>query len=215
VTGYADPHWAGNDAVGSRGTYRQASVAFKVPSVSGANGSIVTFWAGVGGTVSGYGLVQTGVDVERASATFQYNYAWWEFNTPTSDSQANFTGLPIYPGDTISAYVSSNASGDGYDFFQVCSSHGGGTCQSKTIYGDFSDSASGECIGERIGGTQIVNFGTEELSSCYISNNAPTTKGVGNWPHNYYYITDGSRTLVSVGSISGGANYPLIWHYAT
>lgn len=220
VTASPSSNWAGNDAYGSRGTYRAASVAFRVPGVSGSNGSVSSFWAGVGGVASNYGLVQAGVDEERASATYQYNHAWWEYHigsngVDSSSGGGTFTGLPVYPGDTMSVYVESNINSDGYDYFQVCSSHGGGSCQSKTVSGNFSDSANGECIGERIGGAPIANFGTEELSGCYMTNSSLTTNGIGNWPHNYYYLTDGSRTLVSVGSISSGANYPLYWHYAT
>jgi hypothetical protein len=222
VTGYPQ-NWAGNWAYGNRGTYRQAWVTFTVPRVSGqVDLSSAGFWAGVGGqslVVGGtYGLVQAGVVIQvkqsSSGGVWLYNEAFWEFvsNGPGSNT-AQPIALAIYPGDSIEVFVSSNFQNDGYDYIQLCNNTRG-TCSNPVyVYGDFSDSASGECIGEEPG-LSPANFGTEELSGCYIENNSGTLQGVGDWPHNYSYISNssGTSTLVAVGSIdSSGADFPLFY----
>lgn len=117
--------------------------------------------------------------------------------------------VPIYPGDSIWVAVTSNEQNDGYDYFEVCNNTSN-TCANPVFhYGDFSDSATGECIGEEL--TPPANFGTETLSGCDIVNNAGTGRGVGNWPHVYYYQTVPGGTRVSVGSITNGEDFPLFY----
>ncbi|MDQ2905730.1 MAG: G1 family endopeptidase [Chloroflexota bacterium] len=105
--------WAGNEAVGSRGTYKEADTEFFVPSIStSVVGSHVSLWAGVGGDPNFGGstvLVQAGVDVSVDSNHHQYNVSWWEVVPGFNEQNLPFTkGLHI--GDDIAAIVHSNSS---------------------------------------------------------------------------------------------------------
>jgi Peptidase A4 family len=239
--------WAGNFSTGARGTYQQAQVTFSVPDVSGNIGADASFWAGVGGNVPNAELVQAGVDVmicpdgytgtecynadnegtlpTSASGTWLYNYAWYEVVDSACPASIDYcdtevmSNEPIYPGDSMSAFVTSNSLDDQYDYFAVCNN----TLNDCDVPSEnhssqsFSDSATGECIGEQPwvtgpGGSDYyeADFGTEELSSCYIANKKGLGQGIADWPHSYYDSTDAEgSTLVTVGSISGDANYPL------
>lgn len=216
VTGYPQ-NWAGNWATGGRGTYRQAYVFFNVPWVSGPVNSLVGFWAGVGGQTVATNpvmLVQAGVGVQvrqGSGGKWLYNYAWWEVvnNDGTCCTPVTMP-LAIYPGDSISVAVTSNYQNDGYDYFSVCNETRSACANPVYHYGDFSDSATGECIGEEP--NPPANFGTENLTGCGIVNNSGTFNGIGDWPHNYSYLTVSGGTLVSVGHIdSTGENFPLTY----
>jgi hypothetical protein len=168
---------------------------------------------------------------KSASSTWRYNYAFAEIvNGSSSGCQASIdycaiqvmSGMSIYPSDSLSAYATSNAQGDGYDYFDVCNNTLN-TC-ADPIYNynsfSFSDSATGECIGEEplVTGGPVsdyyeANFGTEQLDGCYIANNSGLGQGIGDWTHSYFDSTNAEgNILMSVGDISGGANYPLYFN---
>jgi hypothetical protein len=229
--------WAGNWSDSARGTYRIAQVSFTVPWLSSGTPtySDVSLWAGVGGVqqvVGGsYGLVQAGVTVEKAptssGGTYLYNYAWWESvnsqyctGPESSWPEPCFPeGMPltIYPGNSMFAYAQSNYGGDGYNYYDVCNSTLNTCAQPEVQYGYFSDSATGECIAEEPVFSQDsnyykANFGTENLDDCEITDNSGNENGVGNLPHNYYYLEDTGTggTLVDVGDITNnGEDYAV------
>ncbi|GHO79018.1 hypothetical protein KSD_67890 [Ktedonobacter sp. SOSP1-85] len=111
-------------------------------------------------------------------------------------------------------YISSNDSNDGYDYFYI-ENETVGSYNSYTTYNSsyFSDSATGECIGERptVNGNFAVlaNFGTEKLPSCYIGTSS-TIKGIQSWSHDYYEMENTSGNLLAtVGSITNTTDYPI------
>lgn len=223
-TGYTSDAWAGNVAYGNRGTYREAVVDFNIPTViwTGAPSDAV-IWAGVGGDefqTSPVKLVQAGIESYPYNGGGQFNAAWWEVWPDLSQQYFHFTSLS--KGDHIHVYISSNINNDGYDYFLVQDI----TQNSYNDYTDtasqhFSDSATGECIVERpalSNGNRypLAEFNppgkTEQLSSCDIANSSGQYNGIGNWPHYYYTMVNGSKTLAYPGSITNnGLNYPIYW----
>jgi hypothetical protein len=216
-----DANWAGNEARGSRATYRWAEVEFKVPSAQSTSyqsNSTASFWAGVGGDglyQSSYGLIQAGVTVfVNATTNVQTNSPWWEIVTNhVNDGPYYFTNFTVHTGDTILVYVDSNLSGSGTNTFIVEDLTNGGYGSPTNPPRILSDSATGECIGER-NSPQLVDFGSVGFTHCVIGTNS-TSKGINLWPHNYYVVTDNGKStgrhMIDVGSITSNENYPVIF----
>lgn len=218
VTNQTDPHWADNEAYGSRATYKQAGVDFNVPTVTNIHANhYVVVWAGVGGdatVTSPTELVQAGVLVQQNSSGGQSNIAFWQV-PPAYSSIQDFNLSRVNAGDSIVVYVSSNLNNDGYDYFFVQDTSGNANDYgSKTLYTDFSDSATGECVVERptISGDipNLADFGTEQLSSCDIGSDS-SDKGIGSWPHFYIRMEYQGATLATVGSISNTDTFTITW----
>jgi hypothetical protein len=228
VHGYGQ-NWAGNWAYGSRGTFRAATVSFTVPAITGKTNSLVGFWAGVGGQglqTSPLSLVQDGVGIQvvknsSGTGTHNYIYAWYEVVNPSCDVNSCdpvTVSLTVKKGDEVSPIVSSNESNDGYDYFTICDDTSGSCSNPKYIYttNTFSDSATGECIGEEPNADagDDANFGTVELLGCDL-NDAGSPEPIGAIAHNYSYLNTGNNgsslggTLVSVGRITDDQNYAL------
>jgi|SRR5579884_1209394 hypothetical protein len=85
-----------------------------------------------------------------------------------------------------------------------------------------SDSASGECIAERVGGNEL-GFGgydvaefnppghQEQVTNCDINNVA-----IGSQAHNYMVLENGgAQLLIDVGPISNGTDFPFRWHQSS
>jgi hypothetical protein len=229
-----NPIWAGNEAQGNRGTYREATIEFRVPTISTSIiGSHVSLWAGVGG--DGYvtnspEVVQAGVDVSVDNNHHQYNESWWEVVPGFAEQN-----LPLSKGlhieDDIYVDVTSNLNNNGQDYFFIenlttvdYNSHS----EFSSQY--YSDSATGECIVERvtIGSSlaplaQFSNRGqptnTVKLYGCAIrAENSSTTVLIGNLTHHYLQIyndpsnPNNNTLMASVGPIVNGGDYPVTWH---
>lgn len=89
VTSHDSYFWGGNEATGSRGTYRKAQVEFRIPTITdptSSKGDLVALWAGVGGETriggSNTELVQAGITSYIDSSGGQYNYAFYEHVGP-------------------------------------------------------------------------------------------------------------------------------------
>lgn len=192
-------------------------------------------------------LVQAGVEViqcptgisgpqcitERNNGTLPTSGSTWRYNPPFFETVSStpslctaalnncdpvvMTGISVYPGDSMTAYVDSNYAGSNNDFFEVCNNTRSDTCTGhyNTNTSALSDSASGDCIGEEPLATYNstsygANFGTEEMDSCSITNSSGVTEGVGQWPHNYNWMVDHDlKTLVTVGSIFNNDSFDL------
>lgn len=220
------PGWAGNVGSGSRGTFRSAQVIFTVPYIDTSNCSAhVSIWAGVGGdsgsTSGGVVLVQTGVDISVDALGFQYNKSWWEVADALPEQNLPLKRLAI--GDTIFAEADSNINNNGTDFFYI-ENESDGSYDSNSLFDNtpshFSDSGTGECIVERNfnNSTNSLNplayFGTEQLTNCILWKEGDDHyTPIENVPHFYYQITNSSgNVLASVGHITNGTDYPVIWH---
>jgi hypothetical protein len=230
--------WADNEAVGSRGTYRAATVEFTVPTLSLSNSSAdVAIWTGVGGDNNRDGgsgvLPQVGI-VANASGNdgcndHQYNESVWELaGAPNDNGAVNLPLSRLCIGDQVYAYVSSNLETDGYNYYYI-ENETTGSYNSHTQSGSgtyFSDSATGECVVERVtnGLNQLdplAEFNpstkTEEINNCEIINSSGAEQSVGNWSHIAYQITNSSGTVLAYpGPLdSTGQNFPVHWQQSS
>jgi hypothetical protein len=204
-----------------------AEVDFSVPNILTTSpiGSHVSMWAGVGGdslTTSPTVLVQAGVDSSKTCGACQFNESWWEVWPYLPEENLPLSRLNV--GDQIHALITSNDNNDGQDYFYIenysANSYNSHT-ETKSSY--FSDSATGECIVERVGqfGTSnlypLAQFNppgnTEQLSSCAIGVQNGGINGVENWHHHYGYIVNSSnKVLASPGPITNyGYDFPVYW----
>jgi hypothetical protein len=232
-TGFSAPNWAGNVTEGNRGEYRDAQVDLYVPAISlNVYNALASFWTGVGGDsdfTSPAKVVQAGVTAQVVWNGVQFaqaNTSWWEVYPGYAEQDLPLGRLDV--GDHIHIYAGSNLNNDGYDYFYM-QNISYNTYNSYTLYGsaNFSDSESGECIAERlkVNGSyaplaQFSNSGqpanTMKFYSCAIYDIQRGGNGIGNLPHHYYYISDGTQTLASPGPIvNNGFDYPVIWYHGT
>lgn len=101
----ASTNWAGY--VGTAGGYTTVTASWFQPTVSCTSNGVVSFWAGLDGWGDNT-VEQTGTGVDCRSGSPKY-YAWWE--TFPTNSQQTYTGVPVSPGDTITATVTFTNSG--------------------------------------------------------------------------------------------------------
>lgn len=225
-------NWADNEATGSRGTYRAATLTFNVPTLASNNPSnaVDSVWTGVGGDTN-YGgssvvLPQAGVDA-NASGTDgcgepQYNESWWEVFGPNDPGPTNLPLRRLCRQDRIYVYISSNLQNDGYDYFYISNT----TISNYNSYtthdsSKFSDSATGECVQERLGGLPIAqpnpNAGSASntigINACEILDRNNYQQSVGNWPHIAYQIVNiFNGVLVYPKPLTnGGQDFLLQW----
>ena len=223
-------NWAGNEAQGSRGTYREGSVEFIAPSISTSiSDAEVALWAGVGGDpkiTSSPVLVQAGLLI-YVNNNREYFETFWEV-VPGF----NITNLPlphsISVNDDLYFDIQSNSlTYPNQDYFYVenysrsdYASHILNTM--GTQYN--SDSATGECIVERIGGPNglpLAQFqengqakNTVLLTNCGVGiQGQGGVQPIGSFPHHYNVLIDANgSTMSTVGPITnGGWNYTITW----
>jgi hypothetical protein len=221
--------WAGNQDVGSRGTYREAEAEFTVPGIpTSPSNAYVLVWAGVGGSdfvTKNSVLVQAGIFATPNGNSIYYE-SFYEVD-PGTGAAVNLPLCSLHANNLIYVYVASNPNNDGQDYFYIqnetanCYNDASST---NTSY--FSDSATGECIVEREdnGGIYfpLANFGTltfGESDGCEVyDNSTQVLNGIGNFPHNYYQIYNDpsnpnqNTIMASVGGIyNNGYDYSVKW----
>ncbi len=214
-------NWTGNEAVASRGTYTQAKMDFIVPTITGSPaGDRVSVWAGLGGdpdVTTPSVLVQAGVDSYIDDSGNQVNTPWWSSAQVAND-------LPmgtINAGDTIEVIVSSNLIGDNQDVFTITDETTNDPYTFTLVGGGgLSDSATAECIVERVGISggsppPLAQFGTININNCLVDTNMSET-GIGNTAHEYLILWDGSTDIAEPGAISADGNsFPVYWYNRT
>jgi hypothetical protein len=156
----------------------------------------------------------------------QYNESVWELaNAPNDNGAVNLPLSRLCVGDQVYAYVSSNLESDGYNYYYI-KDETTGSYNSHTQSGSgtyFSDSATGECVLERItnGLTDelydLAEFNpstkTEEISACEIIDSSGYQQSVGNWSHIAYQIVNSSNAVLAYpGPLdSSGQDFPVHW----
>jgi hypothetical protein len=236
-TSHDSSNWGGNEVTGARGTFRAASVEFRIPTISdppSTKGDLVAFWAGVGGdpsfSGSSYELVQAGIASYIDSSGGQYNYAWYEYvgtNGTVSPQHIHFN-QGLNAGDKIAVTVESNYLNSGNTQIFITDERSGET-ESPSASAEaaipFSDSATGECIGERSIPTPLAEYNpspssatphTVFLNDCVIYNNSGTSHPVGpgnGWANtNWYHIVGKTGDLVEgIGAVDSSGSFPLNW----
>jgi hypothetical protein len=233
--------WAGNETVssngqGDRGVYRDADVQFAVPTIStSVSNARSVYWTGVGGngfvTSGGTVLVQAGVRSSVVNGR-QFNLSWVEVwpNVQAYD-------LPLCRlnnGDSVYIYVESNLANSGYDYYFMENLSANGCYNSCTVHTNNtsvndncgftggssfnSDSATGECIVERVNGQNgypIAQFNppgnTIQMQSCTVNSTS-----INDQSHNWLICENGSAQLMlGVGSINSSGTFPVTWYRGT
>jgi hypothetical protein len=226
MSGYRSSNWSGNVATAARGTYRKAEVTIQVPSITGTVDDIASAWTGVGGDsqiTSPNVLVQAGVYVQKKSSG-QRNVSWVEVYPQVAAYNLPLCRLDV--GDTVDVYVTSNLNNDGYDYFELtnttascynsCTVHTNNTgihdtCGFSGGSGYNSDSATGECIVERVDGLPIAQWNPpgHEWRQHYCDINGTE---IGALTHRYYTIVDSTGdTLVYPGSLNSYGSFNQVW----
>jgi hypothetical protein len=222
-------NWAGNYAYGTRGQFQSITGEFTLPDAdvtSGPAGAEVSFWAGLGGVLSPMPNGTSPVELIQAGITttietgYLDNWAWYEAINPTCGSAGTCPAIGLnlpdmYPGDSFSAYVSSNQAGSDINTYEVCNDTYG-ICNIAPENGsytetDLSDSNNAECIGEEPDsstGSSMV-FGTEDVSVCYTTEINGDTYAVGAINHDYQYIDDDGIYVGVDPTYDGGSAWDL------
>jgi hypothetical protein len=240
-----DGVWAGNLAISKgRGAYRIAQMNVSVPTISTSDPNAeVAFWTGVGGDgwiTSSTVLVQSAIVISVVNGK-EYVETDIEVANNVKAYQLPLCQTPQV-NDRIYLYANSNVNNDGYDYFYIRDDNGnnGNGCSNSCYLGTNnsnpptphcpfnggpsynSDSASGECIAERVGGNEL-GFGgydvaefnppghQEQVTNCDINNVA-----IGSQAHNYMVLENGgAQLLIDVGPISNGTDFPFRWHQSS
>jgi hypothetical protein len=196
--------WSGNYADGGY-SYTYVQLFWNESCIAYGTNDHYSTWAGIGG-INSNNLVQAGADGNNWDA-FTHNYDAWIENTASGYEATLFS---INCGDAIFVEIASGNCM--YLVDETSGKNSGWRCT-----GPNADSSMAECIVEAptINGSvaNLSNYGTETLSSCQIEiGGASTNYGIGNVPHDYYNMYNGSRLLSSTGPISNGDTYTMTWH---
>ncbi|MHB8596883.1 MAG: hypothetical protein ACYDER_08735 [Ktedonobacteraceae bacterium] len=238
-----DGIWAGNLALSAgRGKYRSAYMFVGVPNVNlSIPNAEVAFWAGVGGDAYITGnpvLVQSAIVVSVVSGQ---RYVETDIEVAPNVDPYN---LPLCKGlsvnDSIYLYAESNLNNSGYDYFYIKDENDG--CSNSCYVGTNnnnpprphcpfnggpsfnSDAASGECIAERVGGTEygtgepVIEFNPpghqEQITHCNVN-----YTGIGAQAHNYMVLVNGvggGQLLIGVGPIlNNNQDFSFEWHQSS
>jgi Peptidase A4 family len=203
--------WAGNIACDPRGTYSDAFVEFTIPRTT--TSGTVGFWVGVGGGAYTSGervLVQAGVQVIYG----QSPTAWWEVISSNGYNNGPNTICTLHIGDKVQVEVESNFDGSGVNAVFFLDETDNSRCDyNRNESGTpLSDSGTAECVTEYPSGVTLrEDFGSVTFDSCDPGTNSGS-KGIGDYPHYYSSIRNGSCTQVSVGPISSGENFTDTYH---
>lgn len=239
-----DALWAGNQAIGKGpGAYKFAGLTFNIPSINrGTSNAEVAAWVGVGGDgfdIKTPVLVQAGV-ITSVKNGGQFNESVIE--VANNVLAQNFPLCRLNTGDTIYSYVESNVNSDGYDYFYMYNFNGNNgngcynscylstdkappsgapLCGFKGGHSFNSDSATGECIVERISAGNDYYYPLAQFNSpsnvismngCFING-----LGIGAQSHDYYVVENiVSVLLAGCGSISSdNASFPVYWYQSS
>jgi len=232
--------WSGNEAQGSRGTYREASVEFNVPSIpTSPTNALVAIWAGVGGdpAIAGQNaavLVQSGLIIkviQKNSQYVQYNETFWEVAPNFAATNMPLNSSLSVNDDLFFDAQSNSVANPNENFFYVEDKSNGGYGSYSTYntqYNILSDSATGECIvewpGGQDGGASFAQFqeqgqaaNTVLLTNCKLGTNSETLYPLGSYSHHYLVLVDNSgNQMDAVGPLTNsGANFTITWKRGT
>jgi hypothetical protein len=196
-------NWSGYSAINGR--YTSVSANWTQPTASCTSATTYSsFWVGLDGDGSNT-VEQTGTSADCSGGSPRY-YAWYEMypKFPTNLS------LTIRPGDSISASVTTNGSGN----FTL-------TITDNTTHQSFTTSqrqtkarlASAEAIAEApssSGGVlPLTNFGTVSFSSTLVNGHP-----IGNFSPDKIDMVSGSTTKAQTSALSGGTSFSVAWKHA-
>lgn len=206
-TEYNNSYWAGNYAIQPLGSYVLADADWNLPCVSTKYlNADASEWVGLGGTGhDAVPIIQTGTDeiIGNSSQSITYK-GWVEEYSPGHDKTTTWTLTSAICTDPVTAEVTSNLDSDGYDSYMIDVAN---LDFSHIEYWPLADGGTGECIMENPDLTpNFTDFNYIAFTGCDI-NSTP----IGDLPHDYNNMYDGSRYLATTGPISNGDDYNVTW----
>lgn len=200
------PTWAGNYAIQPISAYVIADANWNLPCLStSVRNAAASEWVGLGGGGNDRGyLVQTGTDeIVDSSGNVKYT-AWYEdFGSP--DYHSPTWTISAFCNDPVTAEVTSNLGGDGYDYYLLDVDN---INVSQIEHWPVADGSTGECIVEdpNDGYPNFTDFIALTFTGCDM-NNAP----IGDYAHNYNNMYQNGHYLATTGPISNGSDYTITW----
>ena len=202
ITRSTSTNWAGYSATG--GTFKTVSATWKQPSATcTADTAYSSFWVGLDGDGTNT-VEQIGTDADCSGGKPVY-YAWYEMypKFPVNLS------LTINPGDTVSASVSTDGSGNFTLSIKDTTTGGSFTTVQKLKHAKLG---SAEVIAEApsSGGVlPLANFGTVGFSAATV-NGQP----IGSFNPDKIDMVSGTTTKATTSALSGGTAFSVKWNHA-
>jgi peptidase A4-like protein len=196
-------NWSGYSALNGR--YTSVSANWTQPTANCTSATTYSsFWVGLDGDGSNT-VEQTGTSADCSGGSPRY-YAWYEMypKFPTNLS------VTIRPGDSISASVTTNGSGN---FTLTIKNNSTGQTFSTSQRQRKAKLASAEAIAEApssSGGVlPLTNFGTVGFSGTTV-NGQP----IGSFNPDKIDMVSGSTLKAQTSALSGGTNFSVAWKHS-
>lgn len=192
-------------------------------------------------------LVQAGIELSQDSNNNQITTPWWEivrlntngtWDTPGGLGQMTFRNLTVYNGADVYVYADSNVNQDGYDYFYVSNLSNGqyngcyyptsstagvpNTCYGSGYDSNYnSDSASGECISERVsadlgGNTQypLAQFQStgQPANTAAFQNCDPQGVDAESQPYTFFKLVNRQGATLADGGFATSSNFTMTFH---
>jgi hypothetical protein len=202
-------NWSGYANTG--GTFTDVKGTWTQPSARCSAGQTAysSFWVGIDGDTTNT-VEQTGTDADCSSGSPVY-YAWYEMY-PKFPVNLSSSQLPVSPGDSISAEVSTNGSGS---FTLTITNNSRGKTFTTTQTSKKARLGSAEWIAEAPSGSggvlPLANFGSVSFSSCAA--NGKSISANPN-PDAITMAANGVTKASPSGLGSGGSSFSVTWKHS-
>ncbi len=199
-------NWSGYATTGGR--YTSVSGSWKQPSATCSAGQTAysSFWVGIDGDTTNT-VEQTGTDADCSNGTPTY-YAWYEMYPKFPVNLSN----PVRPGDTITASVTTNGSGNFTLTISDSTQHWTFTTNQRSRKAKLG---SAEWIAEAPSGSggvlPLANFGTVSFSSC-TANGAAISSNPN--VDEIVMVTSNGTVKAQPSGLSGGNSFSVAWEHS-
>ena len=194
-------NWAGYAATG--GTFTDVSSSWVQPAVNcGSEDTYSSFWVGLDGDGTD-SVEQTGTEADCSGGQAYYS-SWYEMYPAYP---VNYDD-PIYPGDSMTASVDTDGSGD---FTLTLTDNSEGWTETQNQYSADAQDGSAEVIAEAPysnGVLPLSDFGTVDFTDSTV-NGSPL--GDSN-PDYIDLVSDGGTTEATTSGLDGsGEDFSVTW----
>jgi Peptidase A4 family len=203
ITQSTSSNWSGYSAINGR--YTTVSASWTQPTASCTSQTTYSsFWVGLDGDGSST-VEQTGTSADCSGGRPSY-YAWYEMypKFPVNLS------LPVKPGDSISASVTT--SGNGRFTLTITNNTAHATYQTTQNL-KRAKLASAEVIAEApssSGGVlPLTNFGTASFSAATVNG-----VSIGSWNPDRIDMVSNGVTKAVTSALSGGTSFSVSWRHS-
>lgn len=197
-------NWSGYAATGGTGAFNSVSASWTQPSANCTDGGneYAAFWVGLDGFNSN-SVEQTGTDSDCSGGSPTY-YGWYEM----------FPAAPVYytdpvsPGDSMSASVSDDGSGD---YTLVLTDNSQGWTETRNISQPGNSDSSAEVITEapsdQFGPLPLADFGTINYGGSSANGGSLSSQN----PTDIIMVGASGDQLDDTSGIDGSGNFSNTW----